>query len=1377
MLSQVLGAGWLPGGVLGRELEADLPYVALEWFEGESLRTFRALKPSERVRLACAVALDLSQALRDLHAAGSAHADVKPDNVVVQRSPGHGLGFRARLVDLGLSGDADCSIPSGGTLRYLAPEALEPTFRGDGRARDLYALGLTLAEVLDPELWQVTGAAPAVQVSKFPEILAPLIRSLLSPRPEERPSAAYLVRRLQALSGCFPNPKDAILERERAVRRAYLAVRRSEIIAASSGEPPKLELDGICADWISAAMAVYAATETLRRPNSADTKQPRAQTETEAHAKSEAHAAEGALRAHPRREPAGARTQIEAHESRLGEARSLGNLDALGQARWLVRLVGPSAAHWPSTSNFSDSALAQQLLSACERCPIEGLTLFQLDAAEPESKLPNDPVELALAVREPSVAVQVLDRAEALVLSGAAPRALALELVRRFRLRGELSRALQLLAKIDSTDAKLEEAELKRRIGDVGQARAVLDSLSELTPLQASRRAAILARAALDGGEFDQAHSLLAGAKVSAFALEVLALLELQKRNLPAAEPLLQRAELAADSDEQRARVQALWGMYAHARSDAEQALTHFRRAAEYAAEAGAVLEEARYLTGVAAAAADLAELGQALKAAERATLLFEHLSRFQDAARAALSRAAVYAALMRVHEATEAANEALSRAEQAGDLRCSGYAHLALSDALPRPSQRGLTHALLAAKQLAELGPDDRVRAAARVLEHGGNVAMGEFDALARASSSPEVQLTWWGARAAEQLARSELQRPEMIVGELSALATQKAPPIVRGPALAHGALLSLRTGDGEAARRLTASVGEVAREVLRRADPEFRVAIEALPWVAFAKSPRENGLAPEQLRDVEMLVRSLSYRDRLRPLLDQVLDALVLWTGVERGLLLLKAPGGKLKPRAARNLARSDLSGAQLSLSQSLAERALRQSEPVVAVDAAGDLPEVHASVHALKLRSVLAVPLLAQGEALGVVYLDDRVRRGAFGPRELSWVRLVATLAAMAIKDARDQLLLRRSVRRAERAEARLASDLAQREAELEHAERELSRARFSRETRFSYDHIVGRDESVRAMLRIVDRVTPSEVPVLIMGESGSGKELVARAIHENGPRSKASFVTENCAAIPDSLLESTLFGHVRGAFTGASRPRAGLFDVANGGTLFLDEIGEMSLSMQSKLLRVLQDGEIRPVGSERSRRVDVRIIAATHRRLEAMVQSGSFREDLFYRLNVISIRVPPLRERRADIPLLVQHFILRHAKGRKVRVSEAAMRALTRHEWPGNVRQLENEVRRFLVMADEDVRLSHLSPELSGEGEADQVDNSLHVRKRVDALESELVLSALSQTSGNQTRAAELLGLSRFGLQKMIKRLDLEGKARALRGGGGELSEVQ
>ncbi len=360
---------------------------------------------------------------------------------------------------------------------------------------------------------------------------------------------------------------------------------------------------------------------------------------------------------------------------------------------------------------------------------------------------------------------------------------------------------------------------------------------------------------------------------------------------------------------------------------------------------------------------------------------------------------------------------------------------------------------------------------------------------------------------------------------------------------------------------------------------------------------------------------------------------------------------------------------------------------------------------------------------------------------------------------LADARDQVLLRRAARRAKRAAGEIAETLSLREAALDAAERELSRVRGGRETRFPYAGIIGESAPMRAMLKLVDRVTASDVPVLVMGESGSGKELVARAIHENGARKARAFVGENCAAIPEPLLESTLFGHVRGAFTGAQRSRSGLFEVADHGTLFLDEIGEMSLSMQTKLLRVLEDGMVRPVGSEKARKVSVRVIAATHRDLAEMVKTRAFREDLFYRLNIITVSIPPLRERPDDIRLLVQHLVEKHAEKGQARVTAAAMDRLASFAWPGNVRQLQNEVRRALLLSDGVIDEEHLSPEIAGEGQAVPRETGLNVRRRIDQLERNLVTEAMERTGQNQTQAAKVLGLSRFGLQKMMKRLEI------------------
>ena len=1288
--------------VLGERFERGAPLLVFAWEQSETLATLAAASSVARRReLALTVARDIGAALADLHGVGSAHGDIKPQNIVVTPTG-------ARLIDFGLSGEASAESASGGTRRYLAPEVLAGGAVGDARRRDLYALGLVLAELLAPELPQPEQAAERLAPN---DALADVARALLKSAPGARPSAAWVSKRAQA-AGAAVFPASSA-RGEQAVRRAYRFARRRELVDAARTAQAKLTVGPLATAVLTPVLDLLTKVRALRGQASSGTAE-------------------------------------------------LGELDALGQSRFLVALVGVAASSWPRLPLTTDDQLLERALRVTgERSPQAlGFLDFERGSRVEGRATASDPLSLALSLRESTVSDATVDAAEDLVRSGTAPEALLFELLRVLRLRGELGRAVSLLEGQSSPELCVELAELWRRAGELPRALALLDTLRDAPPRVVARATALRARAELDAGRLEQAATLLEGSAETQQLAECAALVALRQGRLVEARRHAERARLLSQNDEQRARAESLFGLLALAQGLPEAALSAFRVSREFAARAGAVLEEATYATSVAAAAASVGDLGEALEAARRALLLFEHLGRGAEAARAVLSIAAAHAAVGARVEAREAAEEAISRAKASADQRCRAYGHFVLADVAESDSE-AVEH-VKRARSLLEPDADDELRCAARLLQHGESVELiGNDTAARRPESAIDARLEWWGARAQALAQRPGSERGDAVLSELKSLSRTVSPVGVRGPALFAGARLAAQLGDGAAARHFTEAVAEAARELLRRAPEELRPAVLALPWLSRADDAKSgaSGFTPEQLADVESLVRALGHRERLRPLLDQVLDALVLWTGVERGLLLLRAPNGRLRPRAARNIGKHDLTGVQLELSTSLAERALREGRPVVAVDAAGDLPEVHDSVHALKLRSVLAVPLVARGEPLGVVYLDDRVRRGAFGARELSWVSLVATLAALAIADARDQLLLRRAARRAERASRRLDSELSRREAELDVVERELSRVKGGRETRFAYDAIIGKSEAVRGMLQIVDRVTATDVPVLLLGESGSGKELVARAIHENGARGKQPFVSENCAAIPEPLLESTLFGHVRGAFTGAQRSRAGLFEVADRGTLFLDEIGEMSLGMQTKLLRALQNGEVRPVGSESLRHVNVRVIGATHRDLPTLVASGKFREDLLYRLNVISVRVPPLRERFGDVNLLIQHFLRLHAAGRKVSFERAALDALAAFSWPGNVRQLENEVRRALVLADDAIRLEHLSREIVQAAHPTRIGEEFDLRGRVDALEADLVRAALRRVGGNQTRAAELLGLSRFGLQKMMKRLEI------------------
>lgn len=327
------------------------------------------------------------------------------------------------------------------------------------------------------------------------------------------------------------------------------------------------------------------------------------------------------------------------------------------------------------------------------------------------------------------------------------------------------------------------------------------------------------------------------------------------------------------------------------------------------------------------------------------------------------------------------------------------------------------------------------------------------------------------------------------------------------------------------------------------------------------------------------------------------------------------------------------------------------------------------------------------------------------------------------------------------------------------------------------KYRFENIVGTSDEMAAVFDMVEKVAESDSTILVTGESGTGKELVARAIHYNSPRKDKPLVIVNCAAIPEELLESELFGHVKGSFTGAVATRMGKFDSADTGTIFLDEIGDMSMKLQVKVLRVLQEQRFDPVGATATHEVDVRIIAATNQDLDRAVKESRFREDLYYRLNVIPIHIPPLRERRSDIPLLVKHFVIKScaSSGKKVDgVTDAAMKFLVSYPWPGNVRELENMIERLVVLnASGRIDVSDLPPRIISKTPAETretaefsiggisiPEDGFSFKDVVDDFESKLILSALKKTGGNKNKAASLLGLNRTTLVEKMKKKKLE-----------------
>jgi transcriptional regulator with GAF, ATPase, and Fis domain len=432
----------------------------------------------------------------------------------------------------------------------------------------------------------------------------------------------------------------------------------------------------------------------------------------------------------------------------------------------------------------------------------------------------------------------------------------------------------------------------------------------------------------------------------------------------------------------------------------------------------------------------------------------------------------------------------------------------------------------------------------------------------------------------------------------------------------------------------------------------------------------------------------------------------------------------------------------GASMAVSRSLLKKVQQERGAVLLANAGEELGSK--SVAGAKILSTMGVPLFGGDEVLGIMQVDNRAAAGIFRERDLETLTIFASHAARALHAAR-------LFQRVQVAEARLSGEV--RFLKKKEAARRLPA-------------IIGDSTGMRRVLELVEKVKDTRVTVAIEGETGTGKELIASLTHYQGARRDALFVAQNCAAMPESLLESELFGHKRGSFTGADQDKKGLFELAHGGTIFLDEIGEMSLGLQAKLLRALQEGEIRPVGSSAVKHVDVRVISATNRNLEEMVAKGTFRQDLFYRLRVFPIRLPPLRERREDISALVRHFIDRYASemNRDIAgLSAEAQDCMMNYAWPGNVRELENECQRIVIQAEPGaiVRPEHLSPRVR------QMENFLDrvgprkglLKDQLDQVERWILGEALREHGNNKSATARDLGITREGLHKKLSKFGM------------------
>lgn len=520
--------------------------------------------------------------------------------------------------------------------------------------------------------------------------------------------------------------------------------------------------------------------------------------------------------------------------------------------------------------------------------------------------------------------------------------------------------------------------------------------------------------------------------------------------------------------------------------------------------------------------------------------------------------------------------------------------------------------------------------------------------------------------------------------------------------------------------------------------------------------------------------ITRALNSEADPRKILSLIMDSIVEFTQAERGFLILLKEGD-LKIAVARNFDREAVKKPAFKISRSIAEKVAKTGEFIISHNAQTDSRFTSfMSVSDLKLSSILCFPIRSKGEITGVIYLDNRFKEGLFDEKDRSLVEAFSHQVAIALENVRlmeENRLKDGELKRVQKKMQDLNNLLG---SELQQAWRELDSMKLQMEEvpgeeftfKYDYSNIVGKSQKMRRIFHLLDKVIEGGTPIFVFGESGTGKELIARAIHFNSSRKDKPFLSENCSAIPETLLESELFGYKKGAFTGADRDRKGLFELAHKGTLFLDEVGDMSLNMQKKLLRVLQEGEFRAVGGKETAKVDVRIISASNKDLKKLMEEGKFREDLFYRLNVVSIHVPPLRERKEDIPLLVNHFLdafARQAGRSRKKLVPEAMVLLSNYRWQGNVRELENELRKAWALSDEIITPEVLSKDIVGAREGDEKGKEEFkgplkeiIRGKINEIEEKVILEVLERTGWRKGETARILGISRPTLDAKIQR---------------------
>lgn len=1377
-LSQPLAAPW--------SLAAGTGVLVEELVEGtNSDAVFGMLDRSALLGTFWPLSVGVALALSRVHAAGVIHGDIKPSNIIA-------TGDRACLVDFGLAGPPRASSPHvSGSVGFLAPECLygERTV-----ATDLFALGQTFRRWLSEDSGAVSDVAP--------KALQTLIEALTEEDAARRPASAHdVARALSQMSdhalpgnppkmpaqlalqlpfcghrGALDELLDALKDgglvcihgptgagKTRLLSEAVRHLQRSRVLSgesvtfvndASAGMLPRspyvavggaLSFDAARTALRVAAIDGFAAAWVFERERPVGDDDvvnvalgPLLGQDFETLFGSAVARSGGALRASKRSDAARRSGRLSGRLCRLladGLGRSEKRPDDVrgpGQAipsaaedvaQRLALAGGRLSAERLGDASAALSRLASEGLASvaaggdwhlrddlvpvvCDGMPkkrrralsamLSGGTLRQRAhvaahcSDEGAPSLFEEAMQQAYEQGRASDAERLSEDARRLgVSSPGQDRVL-------FRVRVSAGRYSRALLCAEPTDVP----EVLRRAGRRQEARAALAGLGD-EPSLASTRAWL----ALADGDVDDAEQI-AHATSGVHRAELFAWLAFQRGEAREARALVRDA-LDQASIRQRARLLIVLGIV----SGPREAVVAYLEGLGLARSCGERHVEASLMGNLGAARLSLGRLGPALESLRDAARALTELGRERDVGRALHNLARAEILIGSFGSAATHLTQGLQASRAASD----GEGVEMLEEAQAElAAHRG---DLKVARRLALQSEKARLRLAAAIA--GAAPDMAEALLAQSEAGTLDYALADLRRRAAQGADVSEA------LGKLRTRETQSWEDALRV------ALVLTDHGDpsaGSKARTLldlaASTLDPIERERMRRV-PAYERVLSATPNNSGARDSR-------RWRRLTRVARRLTGLERLDAIAKTLAESALELVDGERACVVERVASGELQVVAEAGVVR----GAS-AVSRSVVSRALDGAHAVSTMDALSDEHFGAASIHALALRSLLCVPIPRRASA---IYIEDRLRPAAFDAEDTALLVDLADLGAGGLERCERETLLREQTTELRSMRRSLEERASRQEVELQSA-------------RLSPSDFVAESVAMKRVVALAARVASANVPTLIRGESGSGKEHIARHVHALSARAGAPFISQSCASIPDALLESLLFGHERGSFTGAESTRVGLFEAADGGTLFLDELAEMSPSLQAALLRVAQDGVVRRVGATESRQVDVRIISATHADIPRRIEEGAFRRDLYYRLAVVTIEVPPLRERRADIAPLVDAWLRRRTDA--LSISEGALDALSAGQWPGNVRQLQNELERACILADDVLKLEHLSPELRG-----LESKSGDLRSQVDELETRLVRDALARNNGNVTRSAQDLGLSRYGLQKMMKRLNIE-----------------